>query len=70
MPDALKKENADRKLDKELKQSFPASDAPSEIQPGKSGSGAPPDRKSVNSGREQKLAEEIELNKQPPEKLK
>ncbi len=38
------------------------------VQPKKEGAGAPGDRKSVNSGMEQKLEEELELNKVPPEK--
>ncbi len=59
----------DDALNKQLKESFPASDAAAVTQPKKEGSGAPADRKSVNSGREQELADEIALNKTPPEKL-
>ena len=69
MTQAQTKTDKDDKLHKELKQSFPASDVPAAVQPKKEGSGAPADRKSVNSGREKKLLEEIALNKQPPEKL-
>jgi hypothetical protein len=62
------KKTKDDKLEKELKQTFPASDTPVAVQPKKEGAGAPGDRKSVNSGMEQKLAEELELNKRPQEK--
>ena len=68
MSETSVKKQKDDKLQKEHKQSFPASDAPSAVQPKKEGAGAPGDRKSVNSGMEQKLAEELELNKKPQEK--
>lgn len=68
MTDTDTKKKKEEKLEKELKQSFPGSDAPAVVHPPKAGSGAPGDRKSVNSGMEQKLAEEKELNPVPQEK--
>ncbi len=55
-------------LERELKETFPASDTPKAVQPKGEGAGAPAGRKSVGQGMEKKLAEEIELNKEPPEK--
>ena len=68
MSDMSVKKKKDEKLEKELKQSFPGSDAPAAVQPSKEGAGAPGDRKSVGSGMEKKLADELELNKKPQEK--
>ena len=57
----------EEKLNKQLDQTFPASDPLQVTQPSGQHSGALDDRKSVNSGREKKLAEEIKLNRREGE---
>lgn len=59
---ATSKQDDAKILNRELKDTFPASDPPSSTQPEKRAAGAPADRTSVNSGAERKLAEELELN--------